>query len=152
MNKKQFIDIIDEKLKLVRTEYALTQEKMAEIIGVSKKTLVEVEKNRKSLGWTNSVALASVFSDSTILNQTFGGNISEIIIAVALKNVEVDYPKTAGGKFWWETRYEKNGYRIQQNMFSRHFRLLDHEDRRIYVSYNLEDAEIILNEILKTIL
>jgi DNA-binding XRE family transcriptional regulator len=67
MEKKQFIKLLDEKLKLIRTEYGLSQDKMAAILGISKKTLIEIEKNRKSLGWTNSVALASIFSDSTIL-------------------------------------------------------------------------------------
>ncbi|MEN6328213.1 MAG: helix-turn-helix transcriptional regulator [Syntrophomonas sp.] len=99
MNKKEFVKLMDEKLKLIRTEYGLTQDKMAAILGISKKTLIEIEKNRKSLGWTNSVALASIFSDSTILYDAIGGDMSDIIIAVAFKDVDVDYPKLWEAKF-----------------------------------------------------
>lgn len=149
MEKDQFVKIMDEKLKLIRTEYGLTQDKMAVILGISKKTLIEVEKNRKSLGWTSSIALASIFSDSTILRDTIGGDVSDIIIALAFKDVSADYPKTWGGKVWWKTITEKERYRIQQNVFSRHYRLLDQESRRIYASFNLKEIEDLLEEILK---
>ncbi len=148
MEKKQFVELMDEKLKLIRTEYGLTQDKMAIILGISKKTLIEVEKNRKSLGWTGSVALASIFSDSTILHDAVGGDMSGIIIALAFKDVDVNYPKTWGGKVWWKTISENKGYRIQQNLFSRHYRLLNHENHRIYASFNIEETEEVMNKIL----
>lgn len=147
MEKKQFVNLMDEKLKLIRTEYGLTQDKMAAILGISKKTLIEIEKSRKSLGWTNSVALGSIFSDSTILHDAIGGDISGFIIAMAFKNIEVDYPKTWGGKVWWKTISEKKGYRIQQNLFSRHYRLLDQENHRMYVSFSLKETEEIMEKI-----
>jgi DNA-binding XRE family transcriptional regulator len=150
MGKKQFVNLMDEKLKLIRTEYGLTQDKMATILGMSKKTLIEIEKNRKSLGWTNSVALASIFSDSTILHDAIGGDVSDIIIALAFKDIDVDYPKTWGGRVWWKTIYEKKCYRIQQNMFSQHYRLLDQENRRIYASFSLKETEEILEEIFNS--
>lgn len=150
MNKKEFVKVMDEKLKLIRTEYGLTQDKMAAILGISKKTLVEVEKSRKSLGWTGSVALASIFSDSIILHDAIGGDMSDFIIAIAFKDVDVDYPKTWGGKVWWKTISQKKGYRIQQNMFSRHYRLLDQENRRIYASFSFLDIETVMGEIFKS--
>ena len=82
MEKKQFIQLMDEKIKLIRTEYGLSQDKMAVLLGISKKTLIEIEKKRKSLGWTNSVALASIFSDSTIIRDAIGGDTSGFIIAL----------------------------------------------------------------------
>lgn len=150
MNKNEFTKFMDKKLKLIRTEYGLTQDKMAAVLGISKKTLIEVEKNRKSLGWTGSVALASIFSDSTILQDALGGDLSDIIIAVGFKDVNVHYPKTWGGKVWWKTISEKNGYRIQQNMFSRHYRLLDRENRRLYASFILEETEAVRDAILNS--
>jgi len=139
---------MDEKLKLIRTEYGLTQDKMASILGISKKTLIEIEKNRISLGWTSSVALASIFSDSTVLRDAIGGDVSDIIIALAFKDMDVDYPKTWGGKVWWKTISEKKCYRIQQNIFSRHYRILDQENHRIYASFSLEATEELLDKIL----
>lgn len=150
MEKKQFIKLMDEKLKLVRTEYGLTQDKMSLLLGISKKTLIEVEKNRKSLGWTGSVALASIFSDSTILQDVIGGELSDIIIALAFKNLDVSYPKTWGGKVWWNTISIKNGFCIQQNIFSRHYRLLDEKNCRIYASFSLKEVEAVIEEMHKT--
>lgn len=150
MERKQFINLMDEKLKLIRTEYGLSQDKMAAILGISKKTLIEIEKDRKSLGWTNSVALASIFSDSTIIRDAIGEDVSGFIIALAFRNMEVDYPKTWGGKVWWKTITENRGYRIQQNMFSRHYRLLDQENRRMYASFSLTETENVLEKIMNS--
>jgi DNA-binding XRE family transcriptional regulator len=36
MEKEQFIKLMDEKVKLIRTEYGLSQDKMAETLGISK--------------------------------------------------------------------------------------------------------------------
>lgn len=51
MDRDTFVDLMNHQLKLVRTEYGLTQEAMARALGLSKKTLVEIEKGRSSLGW-----------------------------------------------------------------------------------------------------
>ena len=60
MDRKEFIREMDIHLKLVRTEYGYTQELMASILGLSKKTLVEIEKGRSSLGWMGAVAFSSL--------------------------------------------------------------------------------------------
>ncbi|MBQ2846019.1 MAG: helix-turn-helix domain-containing protein, partial [Firmicutes bacterium] len=52
MTREEFIKQIDGQVKLVRTEYGFTQDVMARVVGISKKTLVEIEKGRSSLGWT----------------------------------------------------------------------------------------------------
>jgi hypothetical protein len=93
--------------------------------------------------------LASIFSDSTILHDAIGGDISDLIIAVALRDVDVDYPNW-GGKIWWKSITEMKGYRIQQNMFSRHYRLLDQGNRRIHTSFNLKEIEEVMEEIIKS--
>ena len=66
MDRNEFIREMDIHLKLVRTEYGYTQEMMASILGLSKKTLVEIEKGRSSLGWMGAVAFVSLFSESRI--------------------------------------------------------------------------------------
>lgn len=137
MNKKDFVKLVDEKLKLIRTEYGLTQDKMAAILGISKKTLIEIEKNRKSLGWTGSVALASIFSDSTILRDAIGGDVSGIIIAIAFRDVDVDYPKTWGGKVWWRTKH------LNHNTY-------DISTQKVVSNYETEiDYRIICNHTIK---
>ena len=78
MERILFVSQIDQKLKLIRTEYGLTQEKMADILGISKKTLVEIEKGRRSLGWSGAVTLTALFADSEILQNAYGGELSDL--------------------------------------------------------------------------
>lgn len=56
MDRDTFVDCMNRQLKLVRTEYGFTQEAMARALGLSKKTLVEIEKGRSSLGWMGAAA------------------------------------------------------------------------------------------------
>ncbi|MBR0598180.1 helix-turn-helix domain-containing protein [Clostridiales bacterium BAD-6] len=138
MKRNEFIGKVDERLRMVRAEYDFNQEKMAEILGISKKTLVQIEKGRSSLGWTGAVALCTIFARSEILNAAFGGDTTDIILALAFEGEEPDYPKTLGGKVWWKTLEQSGHYKIQQNIISQHYRILDREDRRICASFELE--------------
>ena len=116
MDKDLFVKRMSELLKLVRAEYSLTQEEMAVTLGVSKKTLVETEKGRRQLGWTESVAMALLFEQSSILQSAFGGESSDIVRAIAFAERNIIYPQTMGGKIWWNTIADEDGYKIQQNM------------------------------------
>lgn len=149
MEKIEFIQLMDSKVKLVRTEYGLTQDVMASILGISKKTLVEVEKRRISMGWTNAVAIACIFSDSTVIRDSIGEDVGDIIIALSFRDVVVTYPKTWGGILWWKTIEEVEPFRVQQNLLSRHYRILDDENRRMYASFDLGETERTLNELLQ---
>ncbi len=150
MNKEEFSKKMSSLLKLIRTEYVLTQDEMAIILGISKKTLVETEKGRRLLSWTESVALASVFSSSNILQNEFGGELNDMIHALAFQDMHVQYPDTMGGKVWWRSVKETDGYVIQQNMISHHYRLLNQEKQRMYSSFAYEDIEDYLTLILNT--
>ncbi|MBK1813383.1 helix-turn-helix transcriptional regulator [Clostridium sp. YIM B02505] len=138
MTREEFIKKVDEKLKLIRTEKGYTQDKMAEILGISKKTLVQVEKERASLGWAVAVATCVIFKNSEILELTFGGDIDEIIVSLSFKNEERKYTPTLGGKIWWNDLKNEKGYTIQQNIISSHYRILDINKRRICYSFEKE--------------
>ena len=145
MTKEEFITTVNSKLKLVRTEYGLTQDKMAAILGISKKTLVESEKGRRPLGWTEAVALAAIFANSSILRDSLGEDFQDMVSALALIDTDVKYPSTMGGKIWWRDIKTVNGYRIQQNIVSSHYRLLDANDHRLISSFDLNNVEEYLN-------
>ena len=148
MERAEFISLMNSKIKLIRTEYDLTQEKMAEAIGLSKKTLVEIEKGRNSLSWSAAVTAAVIFSDSTILSDAFGGETSDLVKVIALQGLDAKLPdKTMGGRIWWQDIKESKGYRIQQNIISRHFRILDSEDRRFFSSFDKKETESKLKEL-----
>ena len=118
MDRDTFVDLMNHQLKLVRTEYGLTQEAMARALGLSKKTLVEIEKGRSSLGWMGAAALCSIFSGSQVLAGLLGGDAADMIQALAFQDLTPHYPKTMGGRVWWRTVETYRGCRIQQNLLS----------------------------------
>lgn len=147
MNREKFIEICNKKEKLIRTEFEFSQDKMSYILGISKKTLVEIEKGRRSLGWTGSVALCMIFSESEILAAAFGGYPDEIIKGLAFEGKEVVYQQTMGGNIWWRDMEQSHGYKIQQNIISNHYRILDSENRRICSSFDYEEMRMRLKNI-----
>lgn len=149
MTREEFIQRVDEKVRLIRSEREYTQDKMAEILGISKKTLVQIEKRRASLGWTGAVTLCTVFKDSEILEMTFGGQPEDIILAVAFNGYAQNYGKTLGGTVWWKEVESKGPFRIQQNIISKHYRLLNEEDRRICSSFDEAYVKNRLEEVME---
>ena len=147
MTRDEFIKKADEKVRLIRNEKEFSQDKMSEILGISKKTLVQIEKGRASLGWTVSVAVCTIFKDSEVLQMTFGGDPQDIILSLAFENYERNYEKTMGGKIWWSDIEAKGSYRVQQNIISKHYRILDSEDRRICSSFELDYIKERLEEL-----
>jgi len=149
MTRDVFIAEMNRQVKLVRTEYGFTQDVMAKVLGISKKTLVEIEKGRSSLGWTGAVALCSIFSDSQILSGDLGGEASDMIRALAFTDTKLVYPKTMGGKVWWRLAETCGSYKIQQNIISQHYRALDSQDGRICSSFDLEEVRKHLAELME---
>ena len=141
MTRADFVADVDGLLKLVRTEYNFTQEKMALLVGISKKTLVEIEKGRSSLGWTGAVTVCTLFSDSRVLQSTFGGELSDMLKALAFQGLPTAPRPTMGGRVWWQEIRGENGWRIQQNLVSQHYRILDGNDNRLFSSFDLREIE-----------
>lgn len=144
MQKSDFIDICNSKLKLVRTEFSLSQEKMSIMLGISKKTLVEIEKGRSSLGWSGSVVLCSVFSESQIIMDAFGAPPSEIIHLIAFEQCEPVYRRANTVRVWWQTVLQNEEYIIEQNIVSQHYRLLTIDGRIIASSFNIDELKEIM--------
>lgn len=67
MDREEFIKKVSSKVKLIRHEKSYTQEEMASVLGISKKTLVQIEKGRSTLGWQGAVALCTIFKNSEVL-------------------------------------------------------------------------------------
>lgn len=147
MTRDAFVRDMDQQLKLVRTEHGLTQDAMAQALGISKKTLVQIEKGRASLGWMGAAALASIFAGSQVLAGRLGGEPSDIIQALAFQDLRPRYPRTMGGRVWWRTVETQGEYRIQQNILSQHYRVLDGQDGRVVSSFDLEEVRRRLAEL-----
>lgn len=141
MDRETFVAGVDGLAKLVRTEFGLTQEKMALLLGLSKKTVVEIEKGRTSLGWTGAVTLCTLFSDSQVLQNAYGGELSDLLRSLAFQGLPRVPQPTMGGRVWWRNLREKQGWRIQQNVVSQHYRILDRQDGRLFSSFDWEEIE-----------
>ena len=155
MDKIEFTNIISKELKLIRTEYNLTQENMAEIIGVSKKTLVEIEKNRKTLSWSSSISTAVIFEDSEIIKMNFGEDLREIIKTIALNTFTLKtdtnpLSKTLGGKIWWNDIEISENYKMQQNLISKHYRIIDSNNTRILSSFSISYVQQEFNKLKRS--
>ena len=141
MQRDEFIKMISRKLKLIRTEYGITQEVMSEMLGIYKKTLIETEKGRRDLSWTEVIAVVTVFEKSEVLQDVTGGEAGDMIHVLAFENRTIKYPPTMGGKVWWRVIDEKNGIRLQQNYVTGHYRLLDKNDCRLISSFDRNEIE-----------
>jgi DNA-binding XRE family transcriptional regulator len=149
MNRQDAIELISKQFKLVRTEYNFSQEEMTEILGLSKKTLVQIEKGRQYSSWSHIIALCAMFQDSVILQNTLGGNPLEVLQTIAFNYYDWDKPKTLGGKVWWIEKEKENGFVLQQNIISRYYRILDQENYRWFSSF---DWEFIYQQFQKIVL
>jgi len=138
MTRTEFIITINEKVKLIRTENDYTQDKMAEILGISKKTLIEIEKGRSSLTWAGAISVAVLFNNSQIIQMVLGDDPLDVIRTIAFTSYNQNLPETMGGKIWWRSIRDEGGYHIQQNIISQHYRILDSQSRRICSSSDLD--------------
>ncbi len=66
MDKQTFTEMLQSKFKMVRTEAGYTQDSMSQTIGLSKKTLVQIEKERILPNWTTCISLCALFRDSEV--------------------------------------------------------------------------------------
>lgn len=147
MEKEEFIHLISEKMKLVRTEQGFSQDKMSEILGISKKTLVQIEKRRTEANWTTVVAFCALFNHSELLISSIGDNPVDFVQLIASKNGGTPKEKTMGGKIWWKEIEYRKDFRLQQNLISNHYRILDQYDYRWHSSFDKEESLSRLNEL-----
>lgn len=140
MNKETVIDLISKNVRLIRLERGYSQEKMASVLGISKKTLVQVEKERTSIGWTNGVVVCALFKNSQILKHILGEEPFEVIETLAHDGMNTPKVKTLGGKMFWNEITKKGKFRVQQNVLSQHFRILDDSEYRWYSTFEEEEV------------
>ncbi|MGY3716267.1 helix-turn-helix transcriptional regulator [Sutcliffiella cohnii] len=147
MNREELIEIVTSKLKLIRTEQQYTQDKMADMIGISKKTLVQIEKGRMQAGWTTTIAICSLFRDSEILTSTLGDDPLVLMQTIAFDSYATTKTRTLGGKIWWREIQREGEYILQQNVVSNHYRIINNDYFRVFSSFNIEDAMKRLTEL-----
>lgn len=151
MKPEDISALLSDQAKYVRSEYNLSQEKMAALLGLSKKTLIQVEKGRRQMSWSAAVALSALFSDSEVLCSALGDNPLQVVKAAVLSSLNVPHSKTMGGKVWWRELRQCGGFRLQQNLVSGHYRILDALNQRWFSSARLEDVEEHLHNLTQSV-
>ncbi|MFP5110819.1 helix-turn-helix transcriptional regulator [Bacillaceae bacterium C204] len=149
MTRDEIIMQVSEKLRLIRTEVGYTQDKMADIIGVSKKTLVQIEKGRVLANWSTVVSICALFRETETVQFLFGNEPLEVLETVAREGIDIRKSKTLGGRVWWRVVSKKNGYILQQNILSKHFRILDEGNYRIFSSIDEKVSKQRFKELAK---
>ncbi|MCY8491372.1 helix-turn-helix transcriptional regulator [Bacillus atrophaeus] len=147
MDQDYMIELVSSKMKLIRMERGYTQEKMSEVLGVSKKTLVQIEKERTLAGWAHVVAVCALFKNSEVLQSVLGDEPLEVIETVAHRSIDRPKGKTMGGKVWWREMKAKGDFRLQQNLISQHYRILDSYDDLWFSTFEKRDAIERLDEL-----
>jgi len=150
MTREEIIMQVSEKLRLIRTEAGYTQDKMADIIGVSKKTLVQIEKGRVLANWSTVVSICALFRETETVQFLFGNEPLEVLETVALDGIDLRKTKTLGGRIWWRVLSQKNGFILQQNILSKHFRILDERNYRIFSSFDEKLSKQRFKELAKS--
>lgn len=149
MDREWIAQIVSDNLELVRKEYQFTQNKMAEILGISKKTLNQIEKGKSLANWTTTIAICALFQESKTLKKQFGHDPLELI-ELTVHDVDIrPTEKTFGGVIWWKNLSKSHGFKLQQNVLSRHYRILDDENYRILSTFNPKVAKEKWEDIIK---
>ncbi|MCU7557315.1 helix-turn-helix transcriptional regulator [Macrococcus capreoli] len=145
MDKQQFTDLLQTKFKMVRIEAGYTQDTMAQTIGLSKKTLVQIEKERVLPNWTTCVSLCALFRDSEVLQNTLGGDPLEVIQVIS--RGACAYPDADNkNELWWTTIESDRDIVLQQNKISNLYRVLDGSTQPVYGSNKAREAEMFFNK------
>lgn len=133
MDREALTKVIQSKFKIIRTEAGYTQDSMSQTVGLSKKTLVQIEKERIIPNWTTCVSICALFRDSDTLTSTFGGDPLEL--AQVLSRGNAFYPDYLKESLYWETVEEKEGWTLQRNKMNDLHRVLNPENRPVHASY-----------------
>ncbi len=151
LTKDDLQDIVSKKIRLLRSEYNFSQDKMAEVLGISKKTLIQIEKERSKASWTLVMAICGLFRESEILKMILGEDPIELVETIVFKNVAVPKNITGGGKVWWKNIEGKGKFKIQKNIITSHYRIIDGNNRRWYSSYDKEYTFQKFNELISEV-
>jgi DNA-binding XRE family transcriptional regulator len=130
MDRETLIAICSSKIRLVRKEFNLTQDAMADVIGLSKKTLVQIEKDRALASWTVVVALCALFERSEVLRMVLGDDPMALVDGAAFEGAVRPKGMTAGGKVFWHNIRKERMFTLQKHVLTGHYRIIDGHNRR----------------------
>ena len=76
INKDELIKNMTENLPVLRAKLGITQEDLAEKIGISRSTIVSIENKKREMTWNTFLSLILVFTKNEETNKLL--NVMEI--------------------------------------------------------------------------
>ncbi len=140
MTRYELTRIVSENIKMLRAEYDYSQQEMANAIGLSKKTLIQIEKDRLPLSWTAVCAVCAVFRNSKLLRMTLGGDPTALVETLAHENCYAYEDSENRSFLFWDVLKDDGEYALQKNIISEHYRITDKKGKRVFSSLSHDKA------------
>lgn len=69
ISRNSLIQVVSESFIDIRKEKNLTQVEMANILSISKNTIVRIERKHSRLSWSTVIAILLLFSDTKVIKR-----------------------------------------------------------------------------------
>lgn len=69
IDKVKLIDNMTDNLPMLRTRLGMTQEELAEIIGVSRSTVLSIENKKRDMTWNTFLSLMYLFTNNQVTDK-----------------------------------------------------------------------------------
>ena len=148
MSKRDFCKIIHQELHEIREEYNLSQMAFASMMGVSKKTYIQLEKKRIVLKWSEAVTVASIFNDSIAIKRHYGDDVISIIQLHTFDQSIVSMNGYQSNDAH-DIVMNSDDYSLIRIKVSNLFKIIDNFDKSLYASFSERDIIEKFNEIIK---
>lgn len=137
LEREIFIAKVSSVVKDVRIESSISQETMAYILGMSKKTYVQVELKRRKLSWSETVTFCCLFKQSPTIVKHIGDNLLSNIATIASEEIEA-LSKTHSKSFWWNEIIRDSKSYILQNIITGQYKVFNNQDEEIFTTFSLD--------------
>jgi DNA-binding XRE family transcriptional regulator len=149
ITRQDLIEKISLSIKLLRTEYGYSQQEMANSIGLSKKTLIQIEKGRLTLSWCATCAVCAVYRDSRQLSMELGEDPVNLIETLAHGDLQ-SYAESSNRNYvFWDVLEESSGFILAKNILTEHYKVTDATGKRYCSSFDLKKITAKYNDLIK---
>ena len=142
-------ETISKNLKLLRAEYGYSQQEMANSVGLSKKTLIQVEKERLILSWTATCAVCAVYHNSRQLRLELGEDPINIVETLAHDNLSTADDFENRNYVFWDVVEEEGKYILAKNIITEHYKITDKNGKKYCSSFDLKKITARFNNLIK---
>jgi len=138
ITKQDLTQKISKTLKLLRAEYDYSQQEMANSIGLSKKTLIQIEKNRLFLSWGATCAVCAVYRGSKLLQMELGEDPVNLVETLAHNDLQTYTGAQSRNYVFWDVVEESAEFTISKNIITDHYKITDKAGKKYGSSFDFK--------------